>query len=120
MAGAALAAGKHVWVEKPLALSSADGAELVAAAAAARKVLFVDETFLYDPLVREMKRLIDEGALGEGCHLSFERLGMGRIKRDSTAWWNSARPDVPILLPLVPQRVLRVHLPRHAHSPPGI
>src|SRR5262245_27528024 len=120
MAGAALAAGKHVWVEKPLALSSADGAELVAAAAAARKILFVDETFLYDPLVREMKRLIDEGALGDVYHLSFERLGMGRIKRDSNVWWNSAPHDVSILLYLVPRRVVQVRLHEHAYLQPGI
>src|SRR5207253_8075761 len=62
------------------------------------RVLFVDETFLYDPLVREMKRIIDAGGLGDVYHLSFERLGMGRIKRDSNVWWNSAPHDVSILL----------------------
>src|SRR5439155_52693 len=70
MALAALRAGKHVWVEKPLALSTAQGGELVEAARQAARVLFVDETFLYDPLVREMKRIIDRGGLGEVCHLS--------------------------------------------------
>ena len=64
MALAALRAGKHVWVEKPLALRAADGRELVETARAAGRTLFVDETFLYDPLVREMKRLIDAGTLG--------------------------------------------------------
>src|SRR2546429_246233 len=98
MALAALRAGKHVWVEKPLALSTAQGGELVEAARQAARVLFVDETFLYDPLVREMKRIIDRGGLGEVCHLSFERLGMGRIKRDSNVWWNSAPHDLAILL----------------------
>src|SRR5215510_2945777 len=97
MALAALRAGKHVWVEKPLALTAADGRELVAAAAGAGKTLFVDETFLYDPLVREMKRVIDAGELGEVFHLSFERLGMGRIRRDSNVWWNSAPHDLSIL-----------------------
>src|SRR4029079_1954787 len=77
MALAALRAGKHVWVEKPLALTAAEGREIVANAAAQKKTLFVDETFLYDPLVREMKRVIDAGELGEVFHLSFERLGMG-------------------------------------------
>ncbi len=98
MALAALRAGKHVWVEKPLALSTAQGGELVEAARQAARVLFVDETFLYDPLVREMKRIIDRGGLGEVCHLSLERLGMGRIKRDSNVWWNSAPHDLAILL----------------------
>jgi predicted dehydrogenase len=101
MALAALRAGKHVWVEKPLALTAADGRELVEAARAAGRCLFVDETFLYDPLVREMKRLIDSGALGDVCHLSFERLGMGRIRRDSNVWWNSAPHDLSILFYLI-------------------
>jgi predicted dehydrogenase len=120
MALAALRAGKHVWVEKPLAMTAADGRELVEAARQAGRTLFVDETFLYDPLVREMKRLIDEGALGEVYHLSFERLGMGRIKRDSNVWWNSAPHDVSILLYLVPRRVLRAHLHTHCYLQPGV
>ena len=120
MALAALRAGKHVWVEKPLALSTAQGGELVEAARQAARVLFVDETFLYDPLVREMKRIIDRGGLGEVCHLSFERLGMGRIKRDSNVWWNSAPHDLAILLYLVPRRVLEVRLHEHSYLQPGI
>jgi UDP-2-acetamido-3-amino-2,3-dideoxy-glucuronate N-acetyltransferase len=120
MALAALRAGKHVWVEKPLALTAADGRELVDAARARGRTLFVDETFLYDPLVREVKRLVDQGALGEICHLSLERLGMGRIRRDSNVWWNSAPHDLSILFYLVPRRVLRVRLHEHAYLQPGI
>src|SRR5262249_39356440 len=113
MARAALAVGKHVWVEKPLALTAADGRELVDAAAQSGSVLFVDETFLYDPLVREMKRIIDGGGLGDVYHLSFERLGMGRIKRDSNVWWNSGPHDISVLLYLVPRLVKRVQLHEH-------
>ena len=120
MALAALQAGKHVWVEKPLALTAADGRELVDAAAAGDRILFVDETFLYDPLVREMRRLIADDALGRVLHLSFERLGMGRIRRDSDVWWNSAPHDVSILLHLVPERVVATRLHLHAHLQPGI
>jgi predicted dehydrogenase len=120
MALAALRAGKHVWVEKPLALAATEGRELVEVAGAAGRILFVDETFLYDPLVREMKRLIDEGALGEVYHLSFERLGMGRIRRDSNVWWNSAPHDLSILFYLVPRAVRRVQLHQHTYLQPGI
>ncbi len=120
MALAALRAGKHVWVEKPLALTTVEGAELVEVARRAERVLFVDETFLYDPLVHEMKQIIDQGGLGEVCHLSFERLGMGRIKRDSNVWWNSAPHDLSVLLYLVPRRVLHVRLHEHCYLQPGI
>jgi predicted dehydrogenase len=120
MALAALQAGKHVWVEKPLALCAADGRELVAAAEKAGRILFVDETFLYDPLVREMKRLVDGGALGDVYHLSFERLGMGRIRRDSNVWWNSAPHDLSILFYLVPRNMVDIHLHQHSYLQPGI
>ena len=120
MALAALRAGKHVWVEKPLALTAAEGRELVDTAAAAGKTLFVDETFLYDPLVREMKRVIDAGELGDVFHLSFERLGMGRIRRDSNVWWNSAPHDLSILFYLVPRPVKAVQLYLHTYLQPGV
>jgi predicted dehydrogenase len=120
MALAALRAGKHVWVEKPLALTVTHGRELIEAARAGGRILFVDETFLYDPMVREMKRLIDDGVLGEVCHLSFERLGMGRIRRDSNVWWNSAPHDLSILFHLVPRRVLHARLHEHTYLQPGV
>ena len=120
LALAALRAGMHVWLEKPLALTAAHGRELVEAARTRGRVLFVDETFLYDPLVGEMKRLIDEGALGRVHHLSFERLGLGRIRRDSNVWWNSGPHDLAILFHLVPRRVLRARLHEHAHLRDGI
>ena len=120
MALAALRAGKHVWVEKPLALTAAEGSELVATADAAGKTVFVDETFLYDPLVREMKKVIDAGEMGEVFHLSFERLGMGRIRRDSNVWWNSAPHDLSILFYLVPRPVKAVRLHLHTYLQPGV
>jgi len=120
MALAALRAGKHVWVEKPLALTVSDGRELVDAARASGTTLFVDETFLYDPLVREMKRVIDAGELGDVFHLSFERLGMGRIRRDSNVWWNSAPHDLSILFYLVPRPLKTIRLHLHTYLQPGV
>jgi UDP-2-acetamido-3-amino-2,3-dideoxy-glucuronate N-acetyltransferase len=92
----------------------------VDAADAAGKTLFVDETFLYDPLVREMKRVIDAGELGDVFHLSFERLGMGRIRRDSNVWWNSAPHDLSILFYLVPRPVKTVQLYLHTYLQSGV
>jgi predicted dehydrogenase len=109
-----------VWVEKPLALTAAGGRELVDTARAAGRTIFVDETFLYDPLVREMRRLVEEGALGDVFHLSFERLGMGRIRRDSNVWWNSAPHDLSILFYLVPRPVKAVQLYLHCYLQPGV
>jgi UDP-2-acetamido-3-amino-2,3-dideoxy-glucuronate N-acetyltransferase len=105
-----LAAGKHCWVEKPLAMRAAEARELVDSACRGRLTLFVDETFLYDPLLQTAKSWIDRGRLGRLFHLSFERLGMGRIRRDSDVWCNSAAHDLAILRYLVPAAVDRVRV----------
>lgn len=115
-----LVAGKHCWVEKPLAMSAAEARELVEMAGQRERTLFVDETFLYDPLLRQAKTWIDGGRLGRLYHLSFERLGMGRIRRDSDVWWNAAPHDVAILRYLAPGKVERVHLEAFSYLQPNI
>jgi predicted dehydrogenase len=120
LAREALHAGKHCWVEKPLALQVADAEELVRLAESNGRTLFVDETFLYDPLVRKARDWIRTGRLGRLHHVSLERLGMGRIRRDSDVWWNSAPHDLAILRYLVPAEVLSIEVERFAHLQPGI
>ena len=94
----ALEAGKHVWIEKPLALRLEEGQALVREARAKGVVLFVDHTFLYDGAIRAIRELIASGELGRLYHVFSHRLNLGRIKRDSNVWWNSAPHDVSILL----------------------
>jgi predicted dehydrogenase len=115
-----LAAGKHCWVEKPLAMHADEAHELVDIAAQRRLTLFVDETFLYDPLLQQAKRWIDDGRLGQLYHLSFERLGMGRIRRDSNVWWNSAPHDLSILRYLAPAAVEAVHVDAFSYLQKGL
>jgi len=104
----ALLAGKHVFVEKPLAMSYEEGRELLKLSQKGEKVLFVDETFLYDPALRLLKEKIEEGAIGRVRHVLSERLGMGRIRCDSNVWWNSAPHDLSILRFLLPYKVRSV------------
>lgn len=106
----ALEAGKHIWIEKPLALRLADGKRMVELAAAKQTVLFVDHTFLYDRAIRMARELIDAGELGSVYHVYLQRLNLGRIKRDSNVWWNSAPHDVSILLYLLKGRPASVAL----------
>lgn len=115
-----LEAGKHCWVEKPLALRAAEAAELVALAEKKGCQLFVDETFLYDPLVRTARQWIREGYIGEIRHLSFQRLGQGRIRRDSDVWWNSAPHDLSILFYWIDKPVQAVRVETFAYLQPGL
>lgn len=115
-----LAAGKHCWVEKPLAMRAAEARQLVDLARQRGVALFVDETFLYDPLLQQAKAWIDVGRLGRLHHLSFERLGMGRIRRDSNVWWNAAPHDLSILCYLVPGAVEHIHVETFPYLQPGI
>ncbi len=120
LAYAALEAGKHVWVEKPLALAYDEGRKLVTLAQEWQRILFVDETFVYDPLLAQARTLITTGDLGKIYHVSLERTGMGRIRRDSNVWWNSAPHDLSILHYLLDTPVTRVSATGHAFLQPGI
>lgn len=104
----ALQAGKHVFVEKPMAMSYEEGVELVELAEKKGKVLFVDETFLYDPALLLVKELLEGGAIGEVRYMVSERLGMGRIRCDSNVWWNSAPHDLSLVRFLLPQKPVSI------------
>jgi predicted dehydrogenase len=98
LARAALHADKHVFVEKPLALSTPEADALVALAASKKRVLMVGHTFLYNPAVRYVKTALDEGVLGSLVYVHAERLNFGQLRSDVNAWWNLAPHDVSILL----------------------
>jgi UDP-2-acetamido-3-amino-2,3-dideoxy-glucuronate N-acetyltransferase len=120
LARRALLAGKHVWIEKPLALDVEEGRELVGLAQEKRLTLFVDHTFLYDPAVRKIRELIIGGECGKVRHLFLQRLNLGRIKRDSNVWWNSAPHDVSMILYLLGGRPERIALHGYRYLQPGV
>jgi predicted dehydrogenase len=92
----ALAAGKHVFVEKPLALSVADAVELAETADRAGLTLMVGHTFEFVPAVTRMRELIRAGEAGELLHLHSQRLNGGRIRSDINALWSIGPHDVSI------------------------
>jgi predicted dehydrogenase len=120
LAKKALEAGKHVWVEKPLALRVNEGRELVRLARAKKTVLFVDHTFLYDPAITIVREMIRNQELGDVYHLYLQRLNLGRIKRDSNVWWNSAPHDASIVLYLSNSRPKSVHLHGYRYLQPHL
>lgn len=95
---AALKAGKHVLVEKPMATSAAEIDKLSHLADGRGLVLMVGHTFIYNDAVRRLKAMIDEGELGEIVYLCSQRLNLGQLRSDVNAWWNLAPHDVSIQL----------------------
>ena len=97
----ALKLGKHVLVEKPLAMSTQEADELVALAAATGRILMVGHTFLYNSAVRYLKQLLEQGELGQLYYIYSQRLNLGQVRSDVNAWWNLAPHDISILLYLM-------------------
>ena len=98
LARRALLAGKHVFVEKPLADSSQRAAALNQMARSLGRVLMAGHTFVYSPPVVKIKELIDSGALGTIHYLSFSRVNLGLYNKDVDVVWDLAVHDVSILL----------------------
>jgi predicted dehydrogenase len=92
-----LDAGKHVFVEKPLATKVAEVDELSTRAARRNLVVMTGHTFVYNSAVRYVKKLIDSGELGELRYIYSQRLNLGRIRSDIDALWNFAPHDISII-----------------------
>ncbi len=93
----ALRAGKHIFVEKPLAQSSRECRELIALAQSRDVKLMVGHTFEYNPAVLKAKKLIDEGELGRIYYIYSQRLNLGIVRPDVNALWSLAPHDVSII-----------------------
>jgi predicted dehydrogenase len=101
LAKQALAAGKHVFVEKPQAQSSAEAEELVALAQEKGLVLMPGYLLLYHPALHMLKELIDGGELGDVLYLYGNRQNLGQIRRDENALWSIGAQDLSMILHLV-------------------
>ena len=97
LARIALEAGKHVFVEKPLAGSSTHARELARLAEANDVVLMPGHTFVYSPPVRTIKNLIDSGELGEIYFISSSRVNLGLHQSDVSVVWDLGPHDFSIL-----------------------
>ena len=97
LARAALEAGKHVFVEKPLAASSVEGEQLVELAESQKLVLMPGHTFLYSPPVDTIRRLIGDGELGEIFFISTSRVNLGLHQPDVSVAWDLGPHDFSIL-----------------------
>ena len=97
LALAALEAGKHVLVEKPMADSVVDANRMVKAAEEAGRVLMVDHTFIYSPPVIKMKEIVESGVLGDIYFIDSVRINLGLFQHDVNVIWDLAPHDLSIL-----------------------
>jgi predicted dehydrogenase len=106
---AALRAGKHVLVEKPLACRAAEAEILVEESRRRRLVLMVDHTFVYSAPVRAIKRLLDSGQLGAPWYYDSVRANLGIVRSDVNVLWDLATHDLAVLDHLHPTQPVAIH-----------
>jgi predicted dehydrogenase len=120
MARAALLAGKHVLIEKPMATSVAHCEELIEIARQKGLVLMAGHTFLYSPAVRRIKEIIDRGDLGQIRYICARRLNLGLYQKDINVAWDLAPHDISIILHLLQELPESVNCCGSAHITPGV
>jgi predicted dehydrogenase len=100
LAERALDAGKHCFVEKPLAQSVAEAERVVEAAERAGRVLMVGHLLEYHPGVEKLKELVAAGELGDIRYIYGNRLNLGKLRADENALWSLGAHDVSVVLRL--------------------
>jgi predicted dehydrogenase len=116
---AALRAGKHVLVEKPLASTYADGQRLVAEAEERRLALMCDHTYCYTPAVGRIREAVRSGELGEIHFVDSVRINLGLVQKDVDVLWDLAPHDLSILDFILPENVEPVAVAAHGADPIG-
>ena len=120
MAKASLLAGKHTFIEKPMAASTAECQELVELAQKKGLILMVGHTFLYSPAVRKIKEIVDNGDIGDIRYISARRLNLGLFQKDINVAWDLAPHDISIILYIMGEMPQTVNCQGTAHITPGI
>ena len=98
LAKKAILAGKHVFVEKPLALTEREAQELVGLAEKNERTLMVGHILQYHPAILKLKELIDAGELGKIHYIYSNRLNIGKIRSEENILWSFAPHDISVML----------------------
>ena len=120
MAKASLLAGKHTFIEKPMAASSEECEELIDLAARRGLTLMVGHTFLYSAPIRKIKEIINWGDIGEIQYISARRLNLGLFQKDINVAWDLAPHDISIVLHIIGELPISVNCSGNAHINPGV
>ncbi|HEX5910832.1 MAG TPA: Gfo/Idh/MocA family oxidoreductase, partial [Thermoleophilaceae bacterium] len=115
-----LAAGKHCFVEKPLAQTVADAERVVALAAEADRVLMVGHLLEYHPGLEMLNRLATDGELGDIHYIYGNRLNLGKLRAEENALWSLGAHDVSVLLRLAGEEPYEVSAKGESYMRPGV
>ena len=120
LAEAAMQAGKHCFVEKPLAQNLTDAERLVSLATEHDRVLMVGHLLEYHPGILQLGDMIRDGELGDVRYIYAQRLNLGRIRADENALWSLGAHDVSVLLALAGELPVEVSARGEAYIQEGI
>jgi predicted dehydrogenase len=120
LARASLMAGKHTFVEKPLAFSEAECLDLIRIAEDRSLTLMVGHTFIYTSTVRKIKEIVGSKAIGDVIYISCRRLNLGLFQKDINVAWDLAPHDLSIILFIMDHRPTAVNCQGKAHVTPGV
>ena len=120
LARKSLEAGKHTFIEKPMAASSSECRELIELAQKKNLTLMVGHTFIFTPAVRKIKEIIDSGDLGDIYYINSQRLNLGLFQKDINVAWDLAPHDISIILYILNQVPVSVNCQGKANVYPGI
>jgi predicted dehydrogenase len=115
-----LEAGKHCFVEKPLAVDVSSAERAVAAARSAGRVLMVGHLLEYHPAVAKLKEIADAGDLGDIHYIYSNRLNLGKLRADENALWSLGAHDVSVVLLLAGEEPYEVEAHGESYINPGV
>lgn len=110
-----LESGKHVFVEKPLALNTGDAEILVALAESQNRILMVGHLMQYHPAFITLKNMIEEGVLGKINYISSNRMNLGKLRTEENILWSFAPHDISMVLALTGERPHSVRAVGHSY-----
>lgn len=120
LARAALLAGKHVLVEKPMALDTGDAADLARLAESRGRCLMVGHLLHYHPAFQRLREIIGAGELGTIRHIRSTRFSLGRVRSEEDVLWSFAPHDVSMVLAVLGREPETVRASGAAFIQPGI
>ena len=115
LAKKSLLAGKHTFIEKPMASSTSECRELIEIAEKKSLTLMVGHTFIYTSAVRKIKEIVKRGDIGDVLYISSRRLNLGLFQKDINVAWDLAPHDISIILYILEETPMAINCQGKSH-----